>query len=181
MTSCTMLSDRMPAVAGGRDEWTADEAGHLAMCEECRAEWELVRAVADVGRDLGPAMAPEAMSALVLDRVREARHRDARRRTTTWSLTWGGLAVAAAVMLAVLFRGPAADAPIPETLSRPTTAADVAFHVPLPELDDADSAELQEVLDGLDAPLGDGSTLDAPLEDDVTRQDMERMLRAGEA
>jgi hypothetical protein len=126
-------------------------------------------------------MAPEALSSLVLGRVREARHVDARRRTIARSLKWGGLAVAAAVMLAVLFRGPDAAAPVPQAPPGPAPAADVAFRLPLPELDDADSAELREVLDGLDAPLGDGSTLDAPLEDDVTRQDMERMLRAGEA
>ena len=44
------------------EEPTADEALHLIACDECRTEWESLRAPADVARDLGDdeLMAPPA-------------------------------------------------------------------------------------------------------------------------
>lgn len=180
MTTCERMSDRMPSVAAGHAAWTPEEREHLEACVDCRAEWAVVRAVGEVGTQAAPRTPPELMAAAVLARVREAEHTDRRRATRRWALTWGGLAAAAALMLAVLFRGPAqagsesADAPVASAV------AEVAFQVPLPELDDAGSDELQAVLDGLEAPLGESSTLDGLLGEDVTQQDLERVLRAWE-
>nr|MBA3319806.1 hypothetical protein [Gemmatimonadales bacterium] len=48
MNDCERLSDRMPEVALGRAEWTADEAAHLRGCGECRGEWELLLAAREL-------------------------------------------------------------------------------------------------------------------------------------
>jgi anti-sigma factor RsiW len=181
MTICEGLSDRMPAIAAGRGDWTAEERAHLDACADCRAEWALVEAVQGIGGSVAPRIEPAAMSTAVLARVREAEHADRRRATTRWALTWGSLAAAAALTLVVLFGGP--DPAGPEVATVPTveSATDVAFQVPLPELDGAEPEELQAVLDGLEVPLGESSTLDDGLPgDDVTQQDMERVLRAWE-
>jgi len=53
--------------------------------------------------------------------------------------------------------------------------------VSLPELDGAAPDELQAVLDGLEVPLGESSTVDDEFSGDgVSQQDMERVLRAWE-
>jgi len=180
MTMCERMSDRMPSVAAGRSAWTAEDLGHLENCADCRAEWAVVQAVAEVGAGAASRLAPEALAEAVLARVREAEHADRRRATTRWAFTWGGLAAAAALMLAVLFRGPTPERP--EVSGSPVASAtgEVALQLPLPELDDAESDELQAVLDGLEAPLGASSTLDGLLGEDVTEQDLERVLRAWE-
>ncbi len=180
MTICERMSDRMPLVAAGRAAWSAEEQGHLDACADCRAEWAVVQAVGEVGARVASRAAPEALAAAVLARVREAEHADRRRATTRWALTWGGLAAAAALMLAVLFRGPTAAGPEAATVPGASAQAEVAFQLPLPELDDAESDELQAVLDGLEVPLGERTTLDGFPGDDVTQQDMERVLRAWE-
>lgn len=180
MTMCERMSDRMPVVSAGRSAWTAEERGHLDACADCRAEWAVVQAVAGVGAGVASRSAPEALAAAVLARVREAEHADRRRATTRWAFTWGGLAAAAALMLAVLFRGPTQEVPEASGDSIASAMAEVAFQLPLPELDDAGSEELQAVLDGLEVPLGASSTLDGLLGEDVTDQDLERVLRAWE-
>jgi len=179
MTTCEALSERMPAVASGGAGWTDEEAAHVASCGDCRAEWSLVQAARGLGRSVGPEFAAEGMASRVLARVRASQRADARRRATRRALTWGGLAAAAALMLVVLFGAPAQRADIAATAPDTTPPAAVAFQLPLPELDDAAPAELQAVLDGLDAPLGESSTLENP-GDDVTGQDLERVLRAWE-
>jgi len=180
MTICERMSDRMPSVAAGQAAWTAEEWGHLDACLDCRAEWTVVRTVGEVGTHAAPRTAPEVLAANVLARVREAEHADRRRATTRWALRWGGLAAAAALMLAVLFRGPTSAGPEAVTDPGARAPTEVAFLLPLPELDDAESDELQAVLDGLEAPLGESSTLDGLLGEDVTQQDLERALRAWE-
>ena len=180
MTSCELLSDRMPAVAAGADAWTVEELAHLDGCADCRADWGLVAAVQAYGRGMATHRDPETMASAVLERLREATLADRSRAATRRVLAWGGLAAAAALMLAVLFGGP--DRQIPEHASiAPVTPTAVAFHVPLPELDGAAPDELQAVLDGLEAPLGESSMLDDDFSgDDLTQLDMERVLRAWE-
>jgi hypothetical protein len=180
MTICERMSDRMPSVSAGRATWTPEEREHLDACVDCQAEWTVVRAAAEVGARVPSRTTPEALAAAVRERVREAEHADRRRATTRWALRWGGLAAAAALMLAVLFRGPASAGPEAEGDPGAGALAEVAFLLPLPELDDAESDELQAVLDGLEAPLGESSTLDGLLGEDVTQQDLERVLRAWE-
>jgi len=179
MTTCDALSDRMPAVAAGRAEWTDAEAAHLASCADCQAEWSLLQAARGLGRSVAPMAAAEGVAADVLSRVRASRRADARRRRTQRALAWGGLAAAAALMLAVLFRAPGPRAHTVATASDTAPPAAVAFQLSLPELEDAAPAELQAVLDGLEAPLGESSTLENP-GDDVSGQDLERVLRAWE-
>lgn len=180
MTPCERLSDRMPAVAAGRIAWTVEDVTHLDACADCRAEWRLVAAVQRIGPGVAGRGDPEATAAAVLARVREAESVDRRRATTRRALVWGGLAAAAALMLAVLFGSPARRAEV-ATSPASTTQASVAFHVSLPELDGAAPDELQAVLDGLEVPLGESSTLDDEFSgDDVSQQDMERVLRAWE-
>ena len=181
MTICERLSDRMPAVAAGHAAWTTEERAHLDACADCRAEWELVEAAQGLGAGGALRVDPAVIATSVLARVRDARHADRRRATTRWALTWGGLAAAAALLLAVLLRG--SSPPIPDVASVPAAASvtDVALHVPLPELDGSEPEELQAVLDELEVPLGESSTLDEGFPgDDVTQQDMERVLRAWE-
>jgi hypothetical protein len=180
MTICERMSDRMPSVAAGQATWTVEERGHLAACADCRSEWAVVQAVGEVGARAASRTVPEALAATVLARVREAEHADRRRATTRWALRWGGLAAAAALMLAVLFRGPTPAGPEAVTDPGAPAPAELAFQLPLPELDAAESDELQAVLDGLEAPLGESSTLDGLLGEDVTQQDLERVLRAWE-
>jgi predicted anti-sigma-YlaC factor YlaD len=180
MTICDAMSDRMPSVAAGRPGWTAEELGHLETCADCRAEWTVMQATAELGVGAASRTSPEAVAAAVLERLRETEHGERRRATTRWAITWGGLAAAAAVMLAVLFREPTPATPEAAVGSVASEMAEVAFQLPLPELDDAASDELQAVLDGLEAPLGESSTLDGLLGEDVTQQDLERVLRAWE-
>jgi hypothetical protein len=49
MSDCGWLSDRMPAVALGRAEWTRDETRHLSDCRSCQREWELVQLSSRLG------------------------------------------------------------------------------------------------------------------------------------
>lgn len=49
MAHCDSQSLSLIAIG---EEPTAEEALHLVMCDECRREWEALRAVADVARDL---------------------------------------------------------------------------------------------------------------------------------
>ena len=53
MSECTRLSDRMPGVILGRQEWSAEEKRHLGECASCRAEWELVQAANRLGQTVG--------------------------------------------------------------------------------------------------------------------------------
>jgi len=181
MTPCERLSDRMPAVAAGGDAWTLEDLAHLDACSDCRAEWTLVAAFQRIGPSVASRRGPEATAAAVLVRVREAERADRRRATTRGALVWGGLAAAAALMLVVLFGGRARRAPEVASSPASTTQASVAFHVSLPELDGAAPDELQAVLDGLEVPLGESSTVDDEFSGDgVSQQDMERVLRAWE-
>ncbi|MBK8005811.1 MAG: sigma-70 family RNA polymerase sigma factor [Gemmatimonadetes bacterium] len=59
---------------------------------------------------------------------------------------------------------------------RPLVA--VGFHLPLAELDQADAEVLEAVLDQLDAPVGEGSSMDAPSLGDLDDTQLERVLRS---
>ena len=181
MTTCELLSDRMPAVAAGEDAWTVAEQVHLDGCADCRAEWGLVAAIQPPRHDAATRLDPEAMARVVLARVHAAEHADRRRAAVRRALAWGGLAAAAVLLLTVLSGGADRRLPVHATFPAPIAPASVAFHLPLPELDDVAPETLQDVLDGLEAPLGESATLDDDFSaDDVTQQDMERVLRAWE-
>jgi hypothetical protein len=98
MTTCTQLSDRMPDVAHGMSRWTETEERHFAECADCRAEWELVTAASRLGSALRRPADPALLSTVLLERLARERQRT-RLRLRLW--TAGGLAAAAAVILAV--------------------------------------------------------------------------------
>lgn len=149
MTECEALSERMPLVAHGESAWTAAEAGHLAQCAECAAEWRLVQVAAGLGRREAAAVDPALVAAGVHGRRVAARRWE--RRFRAWGAI-GALAAAAAVAL-VVWPGPRPD-------SGPVRAA-VADAPPtlVPELDSLSADELQSVLGSLDRPLAESRTL----------------------
>ncbi len=179
MTECTLLSDRMPAILAG-DDWTEEERGHLARCADCGAEWALVNDARKLGSDLGYAPDAVAMAAALSAQLRDARGE--RRSVRRW-IVGSALAAAASIMLAVAtgtFRPGAATGT--QSASGATSAAGLGVEsgfVPS-ELDSLSVGELREVLDAFDEPLSGRSTVGAPGLGDLTDQELERVLRAGE-
>ena len=165
MTICEALSERMPAVARGAAQWTAEEQAHLDRCDECRTEWALVAAAADLGLDVAAELDSHHVTERVLGRLRAERGRG-RVRRIGWAV--GGVA-AAAVMLAVAM----GKGRHPTTVSPPVAAAEI----PLPELDSLHAPELQAVLDALDAaPGGVVQGVDTGELDDLDAQELQRVL-----
>lgn len=178
MTTCTLLSDRMPEVALGRARWTAEDERHLAACADCRAEWAIVVAAARLGAAL-PSVDPERTVARATERIRHERgHAQVRPRQVA---VLAGVAAAAVLALAVWAgrgsRGvvpsgatppepaPVATtpgpAPAPDSQVRPAPEPRLAqgplpgpaFELPMPELDSLPAEALDSMLQTLDAPL----------------------------
>ena len=165
MSDCTWLSDRMPSVALGRVEWTAEELQHLNACSSCRREWELVYATGRLGDRAAGEVDIPALTQAVLQRL--VRTPATRRRRKVWALA--GLAAAAA-LAGILWTGQP-DPPLPGSASPPIVAG---LQIPLPELEELQSAELDSVLRGMDQPAPDIDTLetsDARAIDDGTVYD----------
>jgi len=171
---CEAVSDRMPAVASGRGEWTAAERGHLAGCAECLAEWKLVSVAAMLGRDVTVDAA--GFTPRVLERVHEARRADQRSRWVRASAVAGGLAIAALLLLVV----------VPRTRTTAPVQPAVGVVVPeapdlqLAELDGAAPAELEMVLVEFDEPTVPVSSLDGPDLEGLDMSQVERALRSWE-
>ena len=168
MPDCTRLSDRMPAVAAGGDDWSAADLSHLEGCADCAAEWALVRTGAALGRDAAPGLAPDLVASAVLGRLRAERTARSRSRRHA---SWAALLAAAAIALTV-WTGRPARQPSP-----PGAAIQSAALVP--ELDSLDAAELKDVLDSFDAPLSERVVPVSPTLGDLSDQELERVLRAG--
>ncbi len=66
----------------------------------------------------------------------------------------------------------------PNDGSMVAATAPAEFHLPLAELENLDSLQLQSVLDGLDAPIGAGANSDAPPLGDLENSELERVLRS---
>ena len=97
MTMCEAVSDRMPAVAAGQGDWTAEERAHLASCSDCGAEWTLVSMASNLGRDV--TLETGTLTTLVLKQVRAAKSKETRQRWVRQSIiAVGGLAIAAAAL-----------------------------------------------------------------------------------
>jgi hypothetical protein len=187
MTTCTVLSDRMPGVALGRERWTAGEARHLSVCADCRAEWELVAATSRLGASSPGIVDPSLISARVLARI-AAERRDHGTRRRHWVM--GGLAAAAALALAVWtgHQGtpgapagggpptaatmPVATAPTPAPSSPAGSrgAAVGRVELPIPELDDLPVEALDSMLRVLDEPLAQTDVGGLRLDDDGDRE-----------
>ncbi len=192
MTRCERISDRMPSVALGRSDWSADDRSHLDDCADCRAEWELVVATARLGASLRPLPGPEIMTAKVLGRLAGERAAGRTRRRT-----WLAVGLAAAAVAIIVVRiprtpsvtpGPGQPGP-PPVATRPTVPAPTAAPppvatarqvVPLPELDDLPDAELESILGSLDESSGMSPSLDGADFDHLDDHELERVLGAWE-
>jgi len=193
MTACVRLSDRMPAVALGRERWTEEEERHLTACDDCRAEWAVVTAAGRLGFAVQPAE-PAGTAAAVLARLERERGRG-RMRARVAGI--GGLAAAAAVTLVLWggrnervvpghvparVGGPIAAAPtplVPPTPAQPAPAAQAtataSLDLPLPELDSLPAEVLDSILKSLEEPLAQVAPDDVPA-DDSGDQELARAL-----
>jgi len=153
MTDCERLSDRMPDVALHRAQWTAEEAGHLAGCAECLAEWELVLAARALDESAPTISDPSGLPESLRRRLAEDRAGRTRARRA-WSFV--GAAAAAAAILAAVVTGRDAG---PTAGPRSVAAAEAL--VPLPELEGLETGQLDTLLRSLDLPVAGSSTLDA--------------------
>jgi hypothetical protein len=171
MSDCERLSDRMPEVAQERAVWTADEAAHLAGCDDCRAEWDLVLAALRLESG-APTVDSEAIAAVVQRRL--ATERRAGRRSR-WAWAAGAAAAAAAAIALAVARGPE---------PRPQEAQAVAVEseplLSLPELEGLESAQLDTLLRALDGPLPDLSAPDSAVGDDEAETELEQILATWE-
>jgi hypothetical protein len=166
MSECTRLSDHIPDVALGRASWTPDQAAHLRACADCSAELALVQATIAIGRRAPRLADPERMAATVGRRLAE------RRTRRDWARPMAGAAAAAVLLVAVWSRWPTQ----PErALPEPTRAASQAL-VPLPELEQLEPAELDSLLERMEAPVAGSSTLDAPSLGDLEDTELEQVL-----
>lgn len=164
MTDCERLSDRMPEVSLGRASWMPDEARHLASCESCRAEWELLAAAHRVGAGAPLVSASPELAAGLLRRLAAEPVPAPRRAAVRWG---AGLAVAAGLALAVW-----------TTMPRdPGRSSDAVAGADTSEL--LDTAQLLVPLDEGLAPSGP-STLDLPDLSDLNADELERVLRTWE-
>ena len=171
MTDCGWLSDRMPAVALGRAQWTPQEIQHLQGCRACQQEWEVVGAGSRLGQRSEAGIDTEAVAASVLQRLRDERAGSHVRRST-WAVS--GLAAAAAIIMAIWAgngRDPAG------TIRQNGSLAAGQLEIPLPELENLQAAELDTVLQVMDEPNnlrdpGDGE----PELSDLNADELERVL-----
>jgi len=151
MSDCTWLSDRMPTVALGQGDWTADEVQHLSGCPSCRREWELVRATSRLGDRPAAEVDIPSLAQAVLHRL--GRSTGPQRKWKVWR--FAALAAAAA-LVGVLWTG-RSEQPLPGSASAPIVAG---LQIPLPELDELRPEELDSVLRGMDQPAPDVDTLE---------------------
>lgn len=174
MNRCEAVSERMPAVASGRGEWSPAELEHLAGCGDCTAEWELVSAASVLGRTI--AVDPRTLTPRLLERVRVARREDRQRRWVARSAQVAGLAIAAVLLLTIVPRRRDV-APIPTS---PGVATTEVAGLQLAELDGAAPSELETVLAEFDEPTLPGSSLDGPDVEGLDMSQVERALRSWE-
>jgi hypothetical protein len=167
MSECTRLSDRMPGVILGRQEWSAEEKRHLGECASCRAEWELVQAANRLGETVGRRFDEGRTSRAVLARLASAQAARSRRRT--WSAA--GLAAAAAIA-GLIWTGSGVD----RTPKAPVPSAVASLRIPLPELDSLQPSELDSVLQAIDEAGAQGSTLDSPDLGELDNDELETVL-----
>jgi hypothetical protein len=172
MSDCGWLSDRMPAVASGRAEWTGDETQHLIGCRSCQREWELVQLSSRLGQDVAAKLDAGSTGRVVFQRLERARQED-RLRRQSWS--FAALATAAAIAV-VVWTGRPVTRPVGPSAG-PVVAA--ALLIPLPELDNLDPAELNTVLQTIDEPLVGGPT-DTPGSGALDDDDLEGVLNIWE-
>ena len=168
MITCESMSERMPDVAAGRAAWQREEAAHLAGCPACAAEWRLVTQAAALGS--GRAVDAAAVAQAVLQRLR-TEPSEATPLRRPWLLT---LAAAAVIVLIFLPRNLVTRL---HTAPAPPVAGPL---VDLPGLDGLSETELEAVLEQVESPWSDISTVDAPTTGELDEGELERVLREWE-
>jgi len=172
---CEQMAERMPEVAHGGGSWSELEMAHLTTCPECQAEWQLLQRAGRLGESAAARIDPDRVSSAVLAEVRRRRVRD-RWRRGAWVT---GLAAAAAVLLVVWMGTGKESGPMANRVDSGATApVELGFQLPLSELEALDSTQLQAVLDGLDAPVGEVSPGPAPSFGELDDTQLERVLRS---
>jgi len=164
MTSieCHALRERLPELAARSTEPSGAEAAHLAACQECRAEWRLIRAAGALGLAAADRVEPGRVAEGVIGRLRTAAGRGERRGRRWWAI--GIVAAAATIALLVWSgRGPATSPPVPIVEA-------------LPELNRLETAELTTILETFGGPVGDVPTIEAPGLDELNADELERVL-----
>jgi hypothetical protein len=171
MTPCERLSDRMPAVARG-GQWTAAEAAHLAACDDCSAEWALIRSAqalgTDIAADLAAGLSAHEVTARVLGRVRAER---AAVQDRWRGFAMAGLAAAAAVALTIWTWNP-------ERAGRRAPLDVASVDLSLPELDSLRAPELETLLRTMDRASDGPIDLVPVLPNDLDGGELEGVLEA---
>jgi hypothetical protein len=160
----------MPLVRHGADQWTPEDAAHLAGCGECQLEWELVAAGARLGSELAERFDTDRATRAVVARLTTT----ARRRRRWIGAAWG-VGLAAVASLVLLAWPGSKPAPQPD----PVAVVDIPI-LPLAELDGVDPVVLDEILTTLDDGREDDATLEAPGFSDLAPSELERLLQTME-
>jgi hypothetical protein len=170
MTGCTLLSERMAAVAHRRGTWSPAEERHLGACADCQAEWRLLQAGAGLGQDLDRTFPADLLATRVIARLRQPAPRLLRPRVWRW------LAIPAAAAAAIGFMMLLRPSPSPtgESTLRPSVTA--AAGGLLPELEELGTTELQSVLQLL--PAVEDGVDDIHNYNDMTEDEVETILRS---
>ncbi|HKV74822.1 MAG TPA: hypothetical protein VJN95_09915 [Gemmatimonadales bacterium] len=174
MMDCDTLVDLMPDRAAGRIAWPDGAEAHLEACEECRRSWTLIQAGPRIGAAAAARIDAEQVGGIVFRRLAEARRQDRRRRG--W--TWGTLLAAAAALLLMVLPGRRHSLASPAVAA---TGAGTTFSVPVHELEDLDVGELQTLDDQLDGALSASVSVGAPHLEELTPEEMQRVLNSMES
>jgi hypothetical protein len=169
---CGDLQDRMPDAASGVASWTSAEAAHLANCEACGPEWQIVQAARRLGSSAARQIDPAKLALRVLDGVRT------REKRSRWSRTgWVSGLAAAAILLVVVRTTLSPNTPgaePPDTAAVALTPMTGAF--PMAELEGLDAEQLEAVLEQFDPVAETGGGI--PSMGDLDDQQLERVLRS---
>ena len=166
MTELHLDADRMPDVARGAAQWSAEELRHLGHCDQCRSEWAMVQVAAGLGRGVARRLG----SARIADTVaRRLASEPPPRRTLvgrTARLLAAGMAAAAAI---AVFGSTRLDPPL---LDSPATQS--VLH----ELDELNPAELETLLESLPPEAGATAHPEPATVNELDTSSLERLLRS---
>jgi anti-sigma-K factor RskA len=156
------LSERMAAVLAGRARWSDAELEHLASCEACEQEFALLGDVRRLG-DGAPVIDAARLASVVVPRATAARRESRVLRIGGWSSAVLAAAAAVALVIAPNLRTPA--------------QVPVAPPLVIAELDGLDQADLQGVLDAIDAGLPASEPVDEGAVTGLEASDVDVVLK----